>query len=237
MIQLNLLPDVKMEYMRAQRERRLIFTISAVASLVGIVLLGTLLAVGGLQKKHLSDLDSDIQSAKSELQKKPNVEKILTVQNQLNSLTGLHDTKPATSRLFGFVNQVTPANVNIGDLKVDFLTQTVVVTGATDSLGSVNKYIDTLKFTTYRTNAGKRDQGDPVKAFSNVVMSTFSIDSETKEGPPAKYSVSFNYDPVLFDITQNVSLTIPVGSTTRSALEKPTDLFQAVQDPNQAGAN
>jgi len=240
MIQLNLLPDVKLEYIKAQRQRRLIFTASGLISIISIVLLGSLLAVGGLQKKHLSDLEDNIKTSTSKLKGKPQIGTILTVQNQLNSLTGLHDSKPATSRMFDYINQVTPSQINIGDLKADFLTQTIIISGNTDSLSTVNKYIDTLKLTTYKVNTGNSKQDAETiatKAFSNVVMSTFSIDSETKEGPPAKYSITLNYDPTLFDITQKIIISIPNGVSTRSATNSPTDLFQSVDNPNQGGNN
>jgi type VI protein secretion system component Hcp len=234
MIQLNLLPDVKLEYIKAQRQRRLIFTVSAIASIVAIGILLALLAVGGLQKKYLGDLNDDIAAASSKLKGKPEIDKILTVQNQLNSLTALHDAKPAASRLFTYLNQVTPAEVSIGDFKVDFVEQTATITGTTTTLGSVNKYIDTLKFTTYRTGQGN-DQSDATKAFSNVVLSSFSLEGDDKNGKPAKYTVTLNYDPVIFDLTQEVSLSVPNTTTTRSALSNPTDLFQAIPQSGGGG--
>ena len=153
MIQLNLLPDVKLEYIKAQRSRRLVFSVSVLVTIASVALLLLLLSVEGLQKKHLSDLNNDISSETSKLQNEPQINKILTVQNQLESLTALHAGKPAATRLFDYLNQVTPANVNITDFSIDFTKQTTTVTGTSDSLSSVNKYVDTLKFTTYTTDS------------------------------------------------------------------------------------
>jgi hypothetical protein len=236
MIQLNLLPEVKLEYIKAQKQRRLIFLVSAISAGLAIALLVSLFLIGSLQNKHLSDLDDDIRIKSGQLKGKKDIDRILTVQNQLNSLSGLHEAKPSAARLFTYVNQVTPAQVNIGDLKIDYLTQSASVTGTTDSLSSVNQYIDTLKFTNFTVEGVETPAGTPLpKAFSNVVMTSFTIDADSKNSPPAKYTVTFNYDPAIFDIKQNVNLMVPKTTTTRSAQQSPNDLFQALPEvsPNQ----
>jgi len=222
--QLNLLPDVKMDYIKAQRTRRMAITISVLVSAAAIALLVLLIGAEGLQKKHLSDLSRDISNDSSKLQQKPNITKILTVQNQLESLTNLHNTKPAASRLFDYLNELTPAQVDITDLKIDFTQQTETITGTADSLSSVNQYVDTLKFTNYT------DKGVPGSkpAFSNVVLSSFSLTKQNQaNGHPADYTITLSYDKTIFDITQNISLAVPSVTTTRSGVAQPIDLFQA----------
>jgi hypothetical protein len=75
------------------------FTISFVVTAFAAVLLIILLGASGLQKKHLSDLNKDIAAESKQLKRKPDIDKILTVQNQLDILTALHAGKPAASRL------------------------------------------------------------------------------------------------------------------------------------------
>lgn len=226
MIQLNLLPDIKMKYLKAQRSRRLVLTVSVLVSAAAVGLLLLLLSFGALQKKHLSDLNRDINSEKSQLQKKPDINKILTVQNQLESLTALHAGKPAAPRLFDYLNELTPASVSITHLTVDFTQQTATINGTADALSSVNKYVDTLKYTTYTTGSNST----PTKAFSNVVLSSFSINSSSSAGgnvQPANYTITVGYDKTIFDITQTVNLSVPSLTTTRLQQDQPTDLFQA----------
>jgi hypothetical protein len=222
MIELNLLPDVKLEYIKAQRQQRLVLTVAILASALSVALLVLILLANGLQKKHLSDLSKDIKSESAQLQKQPEISKILTVQNQLQSLTGLHAGKPAASRLGEYLNSVTPTQVSISNLTVDFPKTSITITGSADALSSVNKYVDTLKFTTY-DNASDT-QG--AKAFSNVVLTTFGLSSESKTGK-ASYSITLNYDKNIFDITKDTKLSVPNLTTTRSELNKPSDLFQS----------
>lgn len=228
MIQFNLLPDVKLEYIRARRSERLVFGIAAIVTAVSVGILLIIVSVGIAQKKHLSDLNKDIATESSQLQKKPQIDKILTVQNQLESLGALHDAKPAATRLFDYLNQVTPVEASITDLTVKFEEHTATITGTADALSSVNKYVDTLKFTKYSVDDGK----DTKPAFSDVVLSTFALGdtsttstSGTNPNTKATYTVTLAYDPLIFDITQKVQLKVPAQVTTRSELEKPTDLF------------
>lgn len=224
MTQLNLLPDVKLQYIKAQRTRRLVLTVSILVGAVAIALLAILLSVDGLQKKHLSDLNRDIASESSKLQAEPQINKILTVQNQLESLTALHAGKPAASNLFDYLNQVTPVQVSINNFTIDFTKQTIIVTGTTDALSSVNKYVDTLKYTTYSSDS----QTGNHPAFSNVVLTTFGLNNGTNDSSQAaNYSISLSYDKNIFDITQKINLTVPNLTTTRLSLQQPTDLFKA----------
>jgi hypothetical protein len=228
MIQLNLLPDVKLEYIKAQRLRRLVLTVSVLVTAVAIVLLVLLLSVDVLQKKHLGDLNRNIASESSKLQGEPQINKILTVQNQLESLTALHAGKPAASRLFDYLNEVTPAQVSINNFSIDFTKQTSIITGTTDALSSINKYVDTLKYTTY--SGGNKSGNSP--AFSNVVLSSFSLNSNSKDSSQAaNYTVTLSYDKNIFDITQKTTLTVPNLITTRNGLQQPTDLFKASSSP------
>jgi hypothetical protein len=224
MIQLNLLPDVKLEYLKAQRLRRQMFTISFLVTAFALVLLIVLLGASSLQKKHLSDLNKDITTESNQLKNKPDIDKILTVQNQLNSLTALHAGKPAASRLTTYLNDTTPTQVSISQFSIDFTTQGVTITGTAENLSSVNKYVDSLKYTTYSV-----DGGDSTKAFSDVVLSSFSLNSangSTSNGQQANYSITLLYDPVIFDITQNVDLSVPTTTTTRATGVSGSDLFQ-----------
>ena len=228
MIQFNLLPDVKMEYIRAQRVRRLVVSASLLVSALSILVLVLLLSVDGLQRKHLNDLQRDIKSETAVLQGKPNINTILTVQNQLQSLTALHNGKPAATRLFDYLNQLTPASVAITTFSIDYTQYTVSVTGTADSLSSVNQFVDTLKLTNYSTSGSSGTN----PAFSNVVLSAFSLNTGTTDASQAaNYTITVSYDKSIFDITQKITLNVPTV-TTRAQIQNPSDLFKGASGGN-----
>lgn len=225
MIQFNLLPDVKVEYLKARRSQRLVYLGATVLAGVALAIFVSLfLIVNVAQKKHLSDLNADIKQDTAELQAIPNIGKILTVQNQLTSLTALHQEDPATPRLFDYLGQVTPAQVTISTVEADFTANTINITGNANALSTVNQFVDTLKFTTYTTN----ENSTPQKAFSEVVLASF-----TKSEKEATYQISFKFDPTIFNNTLEVKLSVPKIISTRSETEKPADLFK--QNTNQTG--
>ena len=85
-----------------------------------------------------------------------------------------------------------------------------------------------MKFTKYTVKGA-----ESVKAFSNVVLTTFSYttpsatNTQTADAP-AKYTLDLNYDPAIFSIINDVELKVPSEITTRSAVDKPTELFAPV---------
>ena len=230
MIQFNLLPDIKLEYIKARRTKQLVVmtaTILAGASLAIAVML--FFGVNVLQKRHLAHLDRDIKESSEKLRSEPELNKILTVQNQLNSISGLHDQKPAAERLGRYLSQVTPNEVSISKLEVDFTQNIITFDGGAASLKAVNQFVDTLKFTDYRV--GEDNNG---KAFSEVVLTSFSReDAERQDGNPATYKITLKYNPVIFSTTEAASLQVPNTVTTRSSTERPTELFQQREEQNE----
>ncbi|HVX56648.1 MAG TPA: PilN domain-containing protein [Candidatus Saccharimonadales bacterium] len=234
MTQLNLLPDVKLQYLRAQRQRRLVFTISVLVSAVSLIILLMLLSADGLQHKHLNDLNNDISTETQQLKHKPQINKMLTVQNQLGSLTQLHSQEPAAARLFVYLNQVTPSSVAITDFNIDFTKQTITLTGTSGTLANVNTYVDTLKKANFTVGNSKTSQ----PAFSNVVLSSFSLNTGSQQpGQAANYTVTLDYNPEIFFITENITLSVPTETATRQNGGQASDLFQAAPPSQQSNGS
>jgi Tfp pilus assembly protein PilN len=219
MIQFNLLPDIKIHYLRARRQKHMVLLSSIVVIIASVALLVVLISVVFvLQKKNLSDLNGDIKEASAELENTPDLNKMLTVQNQLKSLEALHDSKPVASRLFGYVNQATPTTASIARLVVDYDKFTLNVSGSAADLNTVNTFADTLKFTTFHTASNDDDEK---RAFSAVTLANFGRDSVS-----ATYSITLTFDPTIFSEKEDVTLTVPKKITTRSEVEQPSALFQ-----------
>lgn len=219
MIQFNLLPSVKLEYVKAQRTKHITILGASIVAGASLLVLVLLFLNVQLQEKHSRDLGKDIDSQSSQLQGVEDISSILTVQNQLRSLSALHASKPYAARLLDYIKQTTPIGVTISGVDADFEANTIVVKGKALDIKTVNIYADTLKFTTYQSGDGN-SKGD---AFKSVVLSSISTDSSDGS---ATYEIHFNYDPAVFSNTANVKLTVPSKTTTRSELDAPS-LFQS----------
>lgn len=231
MIQFNLLPDVKQQYIHAKRMKRTAIVISfliAASSLFIFVML--FLSVHVFQQKHIKNINEDIATTTKKLKNIKDLDKILTIQNQLNSLPALHVQKPVVSRLAGYLSQTTPLKITIGELEVDYDQKTMKIIGTSDSLENVNKFVDTLKFSKSAEIPadGTAAKENVTKPFSSVVLNAF-----TRKDQEATYEIIANFDPAIFDNSKNIKLIVPKITTTRSETEKPTQLFKALPKDNK----
>lgn len=229
MIQINLLPSVKAEYVKAQRSKRTVVVMSIIVSCVAVGVVALLASVVyGAQALQLRNLDKSIDKQVSAIKDVSDLDKILTIQNQLNALTPLHDAKPVMSRLYTYIQQTTPAEVKINSYKVNNEDYSITIDGGAPSIELVNKYVDTLKFTEIKQtdeNAGT------VYAFKEVVLSSFQ-----KSENEYSYTINLKFNDQLFSSASDVVLVVPSITTTRSQTQLPSsDVFAPSSDPDQSG--
>ncbi|HUD06186.1 MAG TPA: hypothetical protein VMR18_04715 [Candidatus Saccharimonadales bacterium] len=228
MIQFNLLPDVKLKYVKARRAQHTAVAISTIATIAAVVvLLLCIFFVDVVQKRSISNLNNNITKYTAQVEKTPSLNKVLTIQNQLDSINSLEASKPAASRLFGYITQLTPLAASIGSFDLDISTNSFTIDGTADTLATVDQYVDTLKFTTYSVNGGVA-----LPAFSSVDLSSFSINTNTQQGQPGvTYGITANFDPTIFNASKNVGLSVPSEISTRSETDQPTALFNQQSSP------
>lgn len=239
MIQFNLLPDIKIQYLQIQRLKHLVYVGSillCVISLVAFGLLVTYVDVG--QKIQLNNLNQSVDSYSRKLTSNTNLNDIMTVQNQIDALPNLEQQDPVASRIFNFLLQLTPNKVTISSLSVSFTPtnnsttpDSIDVQGNADSAATVNQFVDTLKFTNYTVSSTSQAQSP---AFSNVVLTAFSPNLSGG----VNYTIDCNFDPTIFSVlSPNVQLIIPPGKiTTRSVIAQPTDLFVKSTNPTKSNS-
>jgi Tfp pilus assembly protein PilN len=220
MIQFNLLPDVKMKYIVARRQKRLVMLGSGLVGVGSLVILGLMLTyVYAVQGAQIGSLDHKIKTSQSSISTKnkqvDDISKVLTVQNQLVTLDDLHAKKPVMSRIFDYLAKLTPSQVTIAKIDVDNSSgHTIVIQGSTDTIETINKFVDTLKFTTFKTD----EKSEEKQIFTGVALSAFGRD---KAG--ASYSLHLTFDPMIFDSHYSEKgLVVPINkTTTRSELGRP----------------
>ncbi len=222
MVQFNLLPDIKVEYIKTLRLKRtvMIVAVLSVAAAIGLMLL--MLSLKVLQTGHLKRLDNDISQLKTELESTEDLTKILSVQNQLNALPTLYNGRPAIERMPGYVDQVTPTGIGITQMTVDYSLSSVEIVGDADTLKTLNSYVDTIRYTTYEdtTDPAQVVEGQPARsAFGTINLVEFGRDSEK-----ATFTLTFSFDPIIFDVTRKITLAVPSLVTTRADVPSP-DLF------------
>ncbi len=215
MIQVNLLPDIKAEFLKAQRTKRLVTVFAFIVSVVFLaILIMMFLFVNVAQKKHGNDLTNDISALEKDYSGIQDLDKIITVQKQLSSLSNLHLQKPLISRVITYLGVITPEKVGFSSFNVDFETSVIIVSGVTDSVPGVNKFVDTVKNAFYIVEGDDRNN---IPAFSNVILD--SINSNTDN---THFDLSFEFDSEIFNNHDKVTLNIPEINSTLSNIESPS---------------
>lgn len=203
MVQFNLLPDVKLQYIRSQRTKHLVASIATLSGVVAVgLLLFSMFVVYVVQKQLIQTLNKDIAASSKQLKAIPNIDTMLTVQKQLDSLTGLHEKKPVMSRVFTYLQQLTPQSVGLNKLQADMTANTITLGGTADSLDTVKVYANALKTAKYTTK-----DGSPQKAFSEVVLSSFSRDADS-----ASFTITAKFDPTIFLLNASVEMQVETAA-------------------------
>lgn len=135
MIEINLLPDVKQEFIRAKRLRNTVISISMIAGLAagGVVVL--LLVILGVQGAREAMADRTIEKEYAELKAVEDLNELVTLREQLENIGSQHASKTVTSRLFRVLEAINPPETNrqvqFSSIKIVPAERSIVVEGAT----------------------------------------------------------------------------------------------------------
>jgi Tfp pilus assembly protein PilN len=229
MIRLNMLPDVKREYLHARRlESKVVagaLLLSAIA--IGLVVL-IALYVYGAQTLQKNGLTSKINSQMSELKEIKDIDKYVTIQNQLGSISSLHEKKLLYSRLFTILPKLNPAaphNVKITNLTVDSAENTIMFEGETSSFTALETFRDTLKNARLLFNTNESETMKDEGLFSSVVIDTQAIGKATNGATVVTFKLTTSVNTGVFArTTKSYDVTVPNKETTQSKEDAP-DVF------------
>lgn len=222
MIEINLLPDVKQEFVRSRRLKRVVVASAILTSIVaaGIVAL-LVFYVFAVQPGREYFLDQSIKSRASELEKNKNLTRDLTLQNQLVTVTELHEDKGVYSRLFDYLrilNPQEPNNISISQASLDTATGTLSIEASAKNFPAVSIFQDTLNnaklsYTDPATN-------EPVKVdmFSDVQITETGLGQDSTGAQVTSFKALLTYEPNAFAWgINNPVLSVPNEDTTPSA--------------------
>lgn len=225
-VQLNLLPDVKKEYLQSQRSKNTVISICILTTIGAIGLAAIFfLLVYLVQPGLIGATQGQIDAKTKQLKAVPDIDKYLTVQNQLKSLPDLHNNKVLYSRLFSYLKTLNPAppnNVRLASLQVDEENKEISITGASDNFQAFTVFQDTLKNATLSYKVDGQDQ-KPALLFDS---SSIVVDQQDLTRSEGKQSLSFTmrvkYNEVAFSPSNtDPVVNVPKKETTQSAVNAP----------------
>lgn len=242
MIQLNLLPEIKREYLKARRVQNRVISISI---LISVVSLGLVALAGfwvyAVQNIHKAALTSGIEKKSKELKSIPDINKYVTIQNQLGSISGLHSNKIIMSRVLDVMaklNPKAPNNVRISNLEVDSEASTMLITGETDTFTGLETFRDTLKNASlvYTPVGDEASATERLFEPANIVVISQGL-GKAQEGEKTIviFKLSAQYNPLLLARdSNNIAIQVPDKETTQSKQDSPS-VFAESQAKTEGG--
>lgn len=230
MIEINLVPDVKQELIRARHLRTSVASMSILAGIVaaGIVVVMALYVFGG-QTLRSSLADNAIKSEQAKLLKVDGLANALTIQQQLSKLANLSSSRQLNSRVFDVISVIVPPepnNVAISKTAVDTENKTITIDAQADSGFAT---LEVFKKTIEAANFEYLRDGELTK----VLLARDIVDSNRSYGEDAsgkkvlRFTISFTYPDELFDRSITDANIVGPGRTnaTDSFIGVPESLF------------
>ena len=193
MFEINLVPDVKRQMLKAQRTRNIILFICGALSAAAITTVLILLGIKGGQDVFLSQKDSELKSMSSKLHEFNNLDQFITIQDQLGKLSTISDNKKATSRLFGILGVINPVNdeVSYSELRLNLNENTIDLEGQIQA-GANTDGIDYRALEAYRKSIALThyDYGNYVDKNGQEIP-YYCIEEDDGNGNPLKENDQF----------------------------------------------
>ena len=221
MIEINLIPDVKREYLHAQRMRNGVISLSILVSIIAGAAVALLVVYVGTQSAREWLTDNEIKDQYGKISSVKDANQIVTIQNQLAQLSSMHKDKSIDSRIFDVLSAINPAAPNDVKMSTVSLDPSENSFEATDKL---KKMILNTKLS--YTDGDNRVQ--TVKLADDVTVSDTSYGEDASGAKVLRFKLTFTYPKeLLANSSKNLRIEAPTGSTnvTDSRLHVPDSLF------------
>ena len=231
MIQINLIPDVKREYLHAKRMRDVAISLSTFISIVAAGAVGLMLLFLSTQAARELLADRTIEAEYDKLSSVENLSDMVTIQNQLSLISQQHADKSMDSRLFKVleaINPIAPNDVRFTSITLLPEDSTLSLEGQADG-GYIA--VETLTKTIQNTVISYTDKDAEAKTVdfaSEVSVGETSYGVAGNDKRVLRFEMKIVYADGLFDNTmQNVRVIAPTRKidVTDSKLRVPDSLF------------
>lgn len=236
MIEVNLIPDVKQELLKAQKARRFVIAISIFVGVGMVAVVGILASYTfGVQSIQSANLDNNIEEQSKKIKEVEDLSKVLTIQNQLSKISDIHANKNINSRVFQMLYAINPTENNA----VKYTTVTYNTTddnremrieGQTSNFPALEIFRKTVENANVRWIAeGEGEKYTPLVVTKvNIPETSYGID--TSDAIVLRFVMTFEYaKELLLPSSNNASISIlrseNVTNVTDSYEGVPRSLF------------
>lgn len=233
MIQINLIPDIKREYLRARRTRDIAISVSMIAGVASVGVVGLLLLILGAQTGREVLADRSIDGEYEQLSSVEDLSDMVTIDNQLGLISGQHAAKSMHSRVFSIlevINPTEPNSVRFTDVSVDPAESVIVLEGnASGGYPAVEALAKTIENTVIESTGGSEGSSDTPLA-TEIIIGETSYGRDAEDRRVLRFEMTIKYTP---EVLTNQLTSVRVASPTKkidvtdSRQRVPESLFSA----------
>lgn len=229
MIEINLIPDVKQELLRAQRQRAIVISGAITASVIALAAVVLLvLYVFGAQGVRGAIVDKGIEDQSKALSQVEDLSEMLTIQAQLSRLNELADSRAINSRLFDMLLAVVPPepnSVQISNVDLNAVDKVIALEGQTPRYESIEVFKKTLE----RTLIAYEEEGEESTSTlaSGISIGEVSYGEDATGQKVVRFKITFTHsDELLSSKHKTVGFKFSEnGNVTDSYLGIPRSIF------------
>lgn len=216
--EINLVPAVKAQMIKAQKMRNIVLFICIVVSSVAVGFVVILFGIKSGQDIAISGQDKRMEIMSQKINGFNEMNDLVTIQDQLNKISGILDEKTVLSRVFGALSVMMPEggdDVKLSELRVDLDTSTLTMEGQADA--QKDPLIDYRVLESFKKGMAltKYDYGRYVDATGSEIP-TQCISEADAEGNAYKVGDNFY---AWWDITIPGCEAVPLGTLEDTGAE------------------
>jgi hypothetical protein len=231
MIQINLIPDVKQQYLNARKTRNIAVSVSIFAGFASVGLVVVLGLAIGAQRVFEMTVDNGIKDEYAKLTAVDSLDEAVVLQKQLSTIPSLNNDKIVSSRLFNFLEAVNPG----GDNAVQFTNvtlnpddTTLFIEGVAANYTAVDVFKKTINSTklTYVSDGSSQEES----IASGIENGDSSLGEDGDGQQVLRFSMTVTYNNNLFsNAISDAVIVSPKGpiDMTDSRTGVPDGLFSA----------
>lgn len=143
--EINLVPDIKGEMIKALKIRNLTFFVCIMVALASIVTIVVFAVITGSQRTVVEGKKGTLEALSSKIINYNDLSKYLTVKDQLGNIATISNNKKLLSRSFGVLSALLPTSgdtITISELNIDLTADSPTITFDAQANANLPPYID-----------------------------------------------------------------------------------------------
>ena len=143
--EINLVPDVKGEMIKALKIRNYTFFISIIVAIASVAVILIFFIISGGQQAVVDGKKSTLENLSAKINNYEDLSKYLTVKDQLGNLSAISNNKKLLSRTFGVLSALLPTNgdtITISELHINLSTNEPTISFDAQANANLPPHID-----------------------------------------------------------------------------------------------